>query len=78
MTKNWRAAYNSLSRLGYSDDAIGDLAGCSRAVINKVRNGTYPFNHDPGYEGGERVVAALDGAIKQGLLDHDPLTEALA
>lgn len=77
MTKNWRAAYNALSRLGYTDEAIGELADCSRAVINKVRNGTWPYGHEPGYAGGERVIDAIDGAIKQGVLDHDPLDEPL-
>lgn len=70
---DWCKAYNGLSTAGFTDDQIAELAGVSRSVINAVRNGVYPHNHEPGYEGGKRVLDNLTNAIHMGYLDHDPL-----
>jgi len=72
---DWRKAYNGLSTAGYTDDQIATIAGVTRSVINAVRNGSYPHNHEPGYEGGKRVVDHITEAIRLGYLDFDPLEE---
>jgi hypothetical protein len=73
---NWRDAYNALSRAGYSDSQIADLAQLSRYVVNRVRNGKYIHNHlGPGYEGGMAVLGAIDAAVGQGLLPADPMNK---
>jgi len=57
---DWQEAYNKLYAAGYSDDKIARLAGLSRYVVNRVRNGRYIHNHQgPGYEGGAAVLAAV-------------------
>ena len=68
---DWRKVYTKLSQAGYSDAQIGNKAGCSRAVICKVRNGTWQFSHDPGHEGGQAVLALVEYARKQGYLEPE-------
>lgn len=73
---NWQAAYASLHDIGYTDKQVADMAGLSRYVINRVRLGRYTRNnHEPGYEGGQRVVDAISGALREGVLDADPLAQ---
>jgi hypothetical protein len=72
---NWQAAYNGLSRAGFSDQQIAEMAGCTRAVINGVRNGTYHHVHEPSYSGGKRVLDAITESLRQGWLEEDPLKE---
>jgi len=72
---DWKAAYAGLHAAGYNDGQIARLAGVDRFVINRVRNGRYRHNHEPGYEGGVRVVEAITEAIRQGILDEDPLAQ---
>lgn len=75
---NWRAAYNGLSRAGYTDDQIAELVGCSRAVICGVRNGTYHHDHEPRYSGGVAVINAITYALHMGYIDEDPLAGGAA
>jgi hypothetical protein len=73
---DWKAAYVGLHEAGYSDGQIAELANMSRYVVNRVRNGRYPRKkHEPGYSGGVKILAALDGAIRHGLLTEDPLNK---
>lgn len=73
---NWQRAYRALSRAGFTDAQIGELAGISRNTINRVRNGTYPHDkHDPGFDGGKRVLDTLTDCVRQGVFDHDPMAE---
>lgn len=75
---NWASAYASLSRIGYTDQQISGLAGVHRSVVNKVRNGQYAFQHEPGYAGGKKVLEALAAAVAEGILDTCPIHEAAA
>lgn len=68
---DWRLAYNGLSAAGYTDNEIADMANVSRAVVNKVRNGTYQFKHEPGHEGGRKVLDTLKSAVADGSLSAD-------
>lgn len=70
---DWAKAYNGLIAAGYSDEQIAEVAGCTRGVVNRVRNGTYPFNHEPGHAGGQRVLKLITDALRQGYLEEDPL-----
>jgi hypothetical protein len=54
---DWPTVYVALHEAGYTDQQIAEQAGVTRAVVNAVRNGVYPHNHEPGYEGGRRVLA---------------------
>ena len=72
---NWRAAYNGLVRAGFTDQQIADMAGCTRSVINGVRNGTYNHHHEPSHSGGVRILDAITTALREGWLDEDPLKE---
>lgn len=56
---DWRSVYTRLAAHGLSDDAIGVIAGRTRSVVCRVRNGTYNRPHEPGHEGGERLLARL-------------------
>lgn len=73
---DWQAAYIGLHAVGYTDGQIADLAGVDRYVINRVRNGQYQHNHEPGYEGGVRIVEAINDALRNGIMDEDPLGTA--
>ena len=73
---NWASAYAGLSRAGYTDQQISELAGVNRSVINKVRNGQYEFRHEPRYAGGVRVLAALAECAKLGYLETCPVHDA--
>lgn len=70
---DWRKAYMGLAAAGYTDEQIATLAGVTRAVVNGVRNGTWPHPHEPKYSGGQRVLACINEALRRGLLDEDPL-----
>jgi hypothetical protein len=70
---DWRKAYTGLSDAGYTDDQIAQVAGITRAVVNGVRNGTWPHPHEPKHAGGQRVIALINEAIRHGVLEKDPL-----
>ncbi|MNM99013.1 hypothetical protein D3C81_1115620 [compost metagenome] len=70
---DWRKAYVGLAKAGYTDEQIAELAGVTRAVINGVRNGTWPYPHEPKHSGGQRILHYVDEAIRHGLLEEDPL-----
>jgi len=61
---DWAELYARLHTAGYSDAVIAVMAGVTRAVVNAVRNRTYVHNHEPGYEGGCRIVAAAKNLTK--------------
>lgn len=62
----WAPYYVALHERGYSDGAIGDMAGVSRFVINRVRLGRYQHDkHELGYNGGVRVIRALNALEKE-------------
>lgn len=57
---DWTAVYQQLGTV-YNDTEIGELAGgLSRNIVNQVRNGTYKFKHDPGFEAGKKLLAAVE------------------
>lgn len=72
---DWKKAYIGLSKAGYTDQQIAEIAGCTRAVINGVRNGTYNHEHEPTHSGGQAILGAITEALRRGYLDTDPLAE---
>jgi hypothetical protein len=70
---NWSRAYQGLALAGYNDDQIAELAGLSRGTVNRVRNEDYDHPHEPGHAGGQRVISAINDALRLGLLEEDPL-----
>lgn len=65
---DWQLVYKQLAEAGYNDAEIAKLAGVSRNVVNRVRNGKYRHRtHEPGFEGGKRLVEALEAtSLQQG------------
>ena len=57
---DWAPYYVALHNAGYTDAAIGDMAGCSRNVVNRVRLGRYAYGHALCYNGGMNVIRALN------------------
>jgi len=53
----WAERYRALSTYGYTDTEIAELAGATRAVVCRVRNGNYEYNHDLNYTGGRQIEA---------------------
>lgn len=72
----WTEAYRALHRSGLTDLQIGKLAGISRVVVNRVRKGTYKFEHEPRFAGGVRVKAAVAKLVNEGVIEKDPWHEA--
>lgn len=70
---DWRKAYVALAKAGYTDEQIGSYAGVTRAVVNGVRNGTWPHPHEPKHSGGVKILALINGLLAQGILEEDPL-----
>lgn len=68
---DWAKIYRDLGSAGYSDEEIARTAEVSRSVINKVRNGTYPFNHEPRHQGGVDVLALHKAAKDGGFIPED-------
>lgn len=69
---DWQKAYTALYQAGYTDDQIAESARCSRVVINQVRNGTYPHNHEPGHSGGEQILKMIADAVDAGYIQEEP------
>ena len=63
---DWRPYYELLRAAGYSDSAIAQLAGVTRAVVNKVRQGAYPHGHALTYNGGTAVLREVEQVIAEG------------
>lgn len=57
---DWTKAYQALAKAGYSDSDIERISGVTRSTVCNVRNGTWQYKHDPGYEGGVAVLAELE------------------
>lgn len=72
---NWTKAYQALAKAGYSDAEIEVISGVTRSTVCNVRNGTWPYKHDPGYEGGVAVLAAIRRAVVNGDLESNPLED---
>ena len=70
---DWQKAYRALAEAGFVDAQISDISGVSRSTVCHVRNGTWPYKHDPGHEGGEAVLAAIRRAVDAGWLEKNPL-----
>jgi len=70
---DWKAAFQGLSDAGYTDDQIAEIAGISRPVTNRIRNGTYPCHFEPRYAAGVALLNTLDFAVKQGWLKQNPV-----
>lgn len=73
MEINWPHAYALLRELGHTDNEVAQLAKVARPTINRVLNGTYPHNHEPGYSGGSRVLAVIREARDSNLLTPEQL-----
>lgn len=70
---DWTKAYQALAKAGYSDSDIERISGVTRSTVCNVRNGTWQYRHDPGYEGGVAVLAEIDKAVAEGKLEENPL-----
>ncbi|WP_055128443.1 helix-turn-helix domain-containing protein [Pseudomonas mediterranea] len=70
---DWTKAYQALAKAGYSDAEIAAISGVTRSTVCNVRNGTWCYKHDPGYEGGVAVLAAIEKAVADGDLEENPL-----
>jgi hypothetical protein len=55
----WQDVYRALRAHGLDDAQIAHLSGASRAVVNGVITGNYPFTHQPKYAYGVKLLARL-------------------
>lgn len=71
-TTYWQRIYERLHKHGYTDQQIAERAGVGRQVICRVRNKSWPWEHDLKSVGAQNIEAMVEETTRQGALPFDP------